>query len=548
MSKFKSAGAMFLGLALAIGFATPGFASYTRILGMGQQNHNVEDGFNIWLNPAWIPTYSNVIIAELGSQANAGVPQAIADQSTGPTAGTQWGGFLHNWSPVGTWGVFIRRPYGLADGVSGNTYGASGIGGPTTRNDLIGTGNMFTAGGTGLRGVTTVGTEVFLDAGGFGFGDGTGISILAANGGTAPSGYTANFVAAGSNHAIAAPALTNRFDFFWGKKEFMSGMDLGVNVSWAAGQNNPSYTYASQTPQNGLDGTVTTDRTASELNIGAGIIYRSSGTFPRWEGAINLAMPSYKAVRTESTKVAAGNQTASSTYESDGNTGMNVFLRAQNVWEGQTMGLTTFRLASGNASGKLATKADTDADGATADNYDRSGTFKDAVSGWTIDHAINAWANQNLLIVVGAGVASSTVEQSTNYVDNATATVGTIQADSFKLERMSIPVSISAEHHTMDWLWTRFGVVKNVITTSKTTSSDADPTTPTAAATDPTRTAGLTTYTDAAATLNTGVSMKVAEGFGVDAMLRQGILFGGPYWISGVPNSMFGQLTAWYKF
>ena len=560
MSKFKSAGTMVLGLVLAFGLlASPASASYTRIVGLGMNNWNVQDDFNIWLNPAWVPAYKDMVIAELG--VNATVANAAGTIYNTPNAGTQWGGMIHETKEgIGTIGLFIRRPYGLAD-ATGNYAGAtagSGFFGPTTRADLINNTNFANGAGLGGLGLLpgAVGGDIFLDgAGAFGPGDATGALLLGSMGGTNVTGAPAA-VAAGSNHAITAPAMTNRVDLFWGKKELLSkDMDLGVNFSWAGGQNSPTYTRAGVSSQ-ASDGSVTTARTSSDINIGAGVVYRMTGTFPVVEAAINVGMPSYSAERTESRLITAGGstfQTATGSVKSNGASAMNIFVRAATNWGDSRNGYLTFRMASGNVNGNTVLKADIGGDGITTNDYDRSGTFKDSVSGWVLDHAKNFKANDNLNIFCSIGVSSMTVEQTATNTKNDTTTsggftgVGTMHNDSFKAEMFSIPVAIAAEHHTMDWLWTRFGVTKNVINSSKTTSSDNDPAIPTTAA-DPTFSNTRSFYADSALMMNTGVSVMVAKDFGIDAVLRQGILFGGPFFVSGVPNSMFGQLTAWYKF
>lgn len=534
----KSVGATFLGLALATVMSVPASASYTRIVGLGMSNWNVMDGFNVWLNPAWTPSYSNVVIAELGTDTVGAL-----SGTTNTNAGTQWGGFVHNHKDMGSFGIFIRRPYGMTDATGNYGYGTSGYFGPTSRAGMIG--NTTIAGAAGLFGV--VGADFFLSGSAtYGPGDTTGAVLLGgAVGGTAVGG-----AAASANHAITAPTPANRVDLFWGKKEmFSKDMDFGLAFSWAGGQNSPTYTRAGVSSQ-ATDGTVSTERTMSDMSIGAGIVYRMSGTLPWIEVAVNYGMPSYSAVRTESQLIAAGGSTyhtATGSLKSNGNSAMDIFVRTQINWDANETGLLTFRMVSANANGDTVLKADTDGDGATIDDYDRTGSFKDSVSGWVLDHAKNFKFSDRLNVIFSIGVSSMTIDQSVTNTNNVTGATGTLQNDSFKAEMFNVPVSISAEHTTLDWLTTRFGVSKNVINTSKTTGSDADPTIPTATS-NLTFTNARSFYADTALVMNVGAGFSIAKDMGVDAVVRQGILFGGPYWVSGVPNSMFSMLTAWYKF
>lgn len=543
MDKLKKSSTTLLGLVLTMGLlSTPAFASYTRIVGMGLNNWNVTDGFNIWLNPAWTASYSNVVIAELGTQV--AVFNAPGTYYNTPPAG-QWGGLIHDHKGMGSFGMFIRRPYGVADANGNYGYGASGYFGPTSRADLIGNTTFATAGGAGLRGI--VGTDIFLSgAAAYGPLDTTGAALLGgAVGGTAVGGY-----AVATNQAITAPAPTHRFDLFWAKKEFMKDWDLGFNVSWAGAQNSPTYTQAGVSSQ-ATDGFVMTERTSNDWNFGVGTVYHmNNATIPWIEASVNLGMPSFSATRTESEQIAAGGtlkQSATGSVKSDGASAMNIFIRAQVNWETNQVGYLSFRMQSANVNGTTVLNADTDGDGATIDDYDRSGTFKDSASGWMLDHSKTFMFSDRLMAICSIGVSSMTFEQSATNNSNVTGATGVLQSDSMKTELFTVPVSIAAEHKTLDWLTTRFGVTKNVYAGNKDTSSDGDPTIPTAA-TNTTFSNSRSYYADTALVMNTGVSVMIANDMGVDAVLRQGILFGGPFFVSGVPNSMFGQLTAWYKF
>ncbi len=76
-----------------------------RMDGMGVANWQIEDDFNIWINPAQLSNYKNAVYGELGTYTVADA--VLSDQRT--TTGA-WGGMNMD-SSYGGWGVYLGRPY-----------------------------------------------------------------------------------------------------------------------------------------------------------------------------------------------------------------------------------------------------------------------------------------------------------------------------------------------------------------------------------------------------------------------------------------------------
>jgi hypothetical protein len=92
-----------------------------RMDGLGVANWQIEDDFNIWINPAQVSNYKNTIYGELGTEItsspctnNTSFGECGAVSGTGFNdsvySGSQWGGMNMDVS-YGEWGVYIGRPY-----------------------------------------------------------------------------------------------------------------------------------------------------------------------------------------------------------------------------------------------------------------------------------------------------------------------------------------------------------------------------------------------------------------------------------------------------
>ncbi|MBI3994694.1 MAG: hypothetical protein HY349_01825, partial [Nitrospirae bacterium] len=90
----------------------------SRMGGLGVANWQIEDGFNIFINPAQLSNYKNEVNLELGTwnatdslvdsagPAGPGHPFGPPNNDHGPA----WGGMNSDVS-YGTWGLYLGRPY-----------------------------------------------------------------------------------------------------------------------------------------------------------------------------------------------------------------------------------------------------------------------------------------------------------------------------------------------------------------------------------------------------------------------------------------------------
>jgi len=209
-----------------------------RMDGLGVANWQVEDDFNIWINPAQLSNYKNNIYGELGiynaSSSNISTPPGGSSgggnsvtnpNQDGILSGSQWGGMNMDVA-YGEWGVYIGRPYTGATALTG----VDGGGNPT---------------------FTTIGASP-LGLKSFGLSGPLGMMI---GGGSAPT--------------------NNRVDLFYG---LHSAAPMGFYIS-----------YADQSEKNTNAGVTSKDE-ASEINLGAGGIF-GGGVL---DGSIDIAVPSSK--------------------------------------------------------------------------------------------------------------------------------------------------------------------------------------------------------------------------------------------------------------
>jgi hypothetical protein len=108
-------------LFIALLFASPVSAQIihnpstnARMDGLGVSNHQINDDFNIWINPAQVNNYKNAVYGELGMDP-CGVSGGSCGSGTSNTGHNErnkyaFGG-LNVDTMTGTWGAYIGRPY-----------------------------------------------------------------------------------------------------------------------------------------------------------------------------------------------------------------------------------------------------------------------------------------------------------------------------------------------------------------------------------------------------------------------------------------------------
>ena len=125
-----------------------------RMDGLAVSNHQIEDDFNIWINPAQVNNYKNAVYGELGTDPCS--TSSTADCGSGGSGSGHngrnseaWGGFNVDTS-AGTWGFYFGRP----TGITGADYGGSSL--MANRFDLFW--------GTGLNGADVGGYISYASA------------------------------------------------------------------------------------------------------------------------------------------------------------------------------------------------------------------------------------------------------------------------------------------------------------------------------------------------------------------------------------------------
>jgi hypothetical protein len=96
-----------------------------RMDGLGVSNHQIDDDFNFWINPAQINNYKNVVYGELGTDpcaATGGCGGGLDSGAHNDRVSDAWGGFNVD-TQAGTWGFYIGRP----TGITGFDYGSPSL-------------------------------------------------------------------------------------------------------------------------------------------------------------------------------------------------------------------------------------------------------------------------------------------------------------------------------------------------------------------------------------------------------------------------------------
>ncbi|MBI3611010.1 MAG: hypothetical protein HY204_09960 [Nitrospirae bacterium] len=284
--------------------------------------------------------------------------------------------------------------------------------------------------------------------------------------------------AAGAGTAPTA----NRFDLFYAAH----GTPLGFYLSYA------DFSTTNKTP-------VTNKDQASEIDLGVGGLLMGG----MLDAALDLGIPSSKCSSTTDGSVGCNPAGAPTSVNAKGNAGMNyaLLVRHHASAVGGTL-LTTVRIGSVDASTKAgAVKTD------------------NTTTNWSLDTALNSKPNPDTLVVAGIGIASSNNEIKTGSAKTTTDT-------------MTIPVNLAVENQTFKKVQTRFGLFKNIYSTTETKIG----------------TTKTTTVANGAAVVSAGLGWSVSDNLMVNAVINQDILFTGSYVVSGVPETLSSKLSATYRF
>jgi hypothetical protein len=496
MKKLSSIFAAWLACLLAV---QPAAASTTRLLSLGLDNWQLDDETNHWTNPALLRSAPDFGLFEAGTQAADGAAL---------TAGSQWGGFHKSLGDSAVFALYIRRPYGTNDFSATATPLTTPLpGGGIAGNHVIGTAGLDAAADSATQ---------FQSVGPFGTGT---TSVL----GTGATGIPAKTLALPQNYADLL------FAWAWGR------MDWGLHVNYArnAGGETRRYRHEDAT------GVVELERASDEFNTRLG--WRWNGWRNSWmHMVVDATLPDFDMDYMERRP---GGLFHDSFIHSEGMLSTSGLFQFGHRTESEALWSLTLR-------------------GGILDNT-AVASIKENTAGGPIDFDRNAYMGNvrkfaatdftwvrpfdrhrtNLIASMGGQYLYT---KATYHLTDLIASVNN-QADQARSSSILFPVRVAIETQPWDLLALRAGIQKNVFSEARTTLRDGDGTAALTlretdvAVTDPTGTAD-------GVGLSFGVGLKLVEGLFWDSVVRQRLLFDGPYAAGGNANGVFAQTTLVYRW
>ncbi len=495
--------AVLLAVVSLLAFAPQAYATSSRLLGLGMNNWQIEDSANFWYNPARLKSVPDAAVMEMGNQATAGGVL---------TTGSQWGGFTKSIGES-VFALYIRRPYGTGD--------FNNVADPIL---FPGLGGFITA--RNVEGVTAGLPDASNATLGFGTGGpfGTGASVLSITGAPALS------------RRLALPA--NYFDLFMAVP--VGDLTLGGWINYAGNEpgevNKDSYTSGGP-----ATGTVTRERTSSELNLAFGTIMdldMFSGS--KLELMAQFNKPSYKLKYSE---YATTGTYTNSKIDSDAKMGLGLSARFAFKTESDSTWAITAQMGSQNTSGK-ASRIDDSNLGNSVLEFNRQVSFKNTRSFYSGNVTWQNPFGKNLLIA-SVGAQMNSTNQTWTLTNSTAAEVN--HDDYYKVDNFVIPVRVAVEMQPWKILALRGGIQKNIFATTKARYRDIDGTTVTS------QSESQTAASEAAGTANGvglsfGMGLKLTDSLLLDGIVRQTLYFNGPNIVGGNASGLFARLTLEYRF
>lgn len=492
-------------LVLAIAFAvSPAFATFTRIAGLGVNNWMVaEDDNLIWLNPARVLDYSNILWIDW----TGGTPAAVILAQNSTAIATGWGGISHSLGLFNVTGaVFLGRGYGGAVGQAGNNDPAA--------SDIATAIPGATHTGVNMAAIAPIGKYDVLLARPFPFGD-IGISVSRASDMTEDS----NDASATGGPALLGPVAAGTQI----SEEAFKSSDMGIAIGARKKDIGP---LAS------LDAVLT-------LN------------FIKIENTDDLNQ--YVVTTAPAT---AERDLTDNKFENDNGLNMNLMLRGI-IEKKKKKKIVYFNYMKQDVSNQLTLKTDANQDGDITDAGDTDVISKreQINSGMIIGAAINKDLSKKTMFILALNYASTknTVNIETLNKNNNAGPIGKFEEYNMETKNTTIPVNLALEHIISKIVTSRIGLAKNIV--NKTTIETDDP--------DYVLNAGATGWTAVfggkdtdtniddnvgAGTVTVGLNIKPMKNIEIDALVRQQIMFTGGWLLSGIPESLATQLTATLRY
>ena len=479
-------------LLLYIFFHTITFATWSRISSLGVPFWMIkEDDTLIWLNPYEIVNYPNQVWTELGTAGGSnGAPNVNGNLSIN----NQWGGISAKTDFVfpGTMGLFFGRPYwGLV----------SSAGQQTTGSD-----------------VTSVENSPL------------GTSMLPLQ-------------------------LYNKFDIFFGSNKIFQ-IPLGMSLSYAS---NSSYkTESSVTKPTTVinDVKYTEELNSSEIWLMLGTKLTNFYIFNSFEAILNLGIHNvnnkYIDELYNGEKFVVNDNYS---FVTKGFLTPEVTLRGIYEKNKNVSIITLFDYYRTNLSNEFIRKTDTNLDNQFV-STDRDVYYKREQkyvrSFLTIGAATNVYFSPKILFIIGTNIFVDYTNIEEKREQMLLDRKGIDQEYKYEYNRINTPVYLACEYNITNFLTLSSGINKVVLSIVNNKIVDPDYGGWNGSQYPLVNIIETETKNDSSSGYTTNVSfgarLKIKNKVLFDLVVRQNVLFTGTYIISGVPETLFSQITAIYKF
>lgn len=475
----------------------PAAASTTRLLSLGLDNWQLDDETNHWTNPALLRSSPDFGLFEAGTQAADGAAL---------TAGSQWGGFHKGIGDSAVFALYIRRPYQTNDFSATATPLTTPLpGGGIAANHVLGT--------TGLDGAANTANQ-FETTGPWGTGgSATGITGL-------PN--MTRTLAVPQNYADLL------FAWAWGR------MDWGLHANYArnAGGETRRQRFENTT------GIAELERRSDEFNTRLG--WRWNGWRNSWmHMVVDATLPDFDMDYMERRP----GRFSDSFIHSEGMLSTSGLFQFGHRTETEALWSVTLRGGILDNTAVAGYKEDTAGGGIDIDRHAYLANIrKFAATDFTW---VRPFDRHRTNLIASMGGQYLYTKATFHFNDRLAAANN--HADQARSSSILFPVRVAIETQPWDLLALRAGIQKNVFSESRTTLRDGDGTAAMAlnetdvAITDPNGTAD-------GVGLSFGVGVKLVDGLFWDSVVRQRLLFDGPYAVGGNANGLFAQTTLVYRW
>lgn len=470
-------------------WSTPVHATYSRIGGMGiVQNWMVEqDDSLVWLNPAEINTYAGFLWGELGYANGSAVAPRVNNNLT---MSNQWGGVSTGLGPV-TAALFLGQQRTSLLSLAGDRFAPAG---------QILTIPNTPRGNASFGGLDPVGKFDLL----------AGVQL-----GTLGLGMSLSFADDSQSAEVSSltqPTIANG-DYKYSYQRSVSDvlMNFGAKLTDLG-------------PLSSVDAVLTLGIHGLD-NKYIDEVYQTNAFIRQHELALKLK----------------------------GALGIQFQARGVMMVGDRSSFIIYFGYGSDDVSNEFTRTSDTNLNGTldpATDQYYRINQTLTA-SALQLGVAANTNIAQNMLLIVGASIISAGQKVSESQTELFSARNGIVEEYTEESSAFTMPVNVGFEYAATKAVVLRTGVSKNLFQsgTSKVTDPDYgawNGTTYPLIGTVETKTTSDNAASGITVSLGTGITL--TGNLKIDAVVRQQVLFSGTFLLSGVPETLFSQVSAIYRF